>query len=88
MYRDALIHDTSCDSQALSLIIIIIYIFVDLVFILFYSLGQCLPALLNLLEAEVRDGKPTSESTACFDTSAITENGICITLLSVKLSRW
>lgn len=61
--------------------------FICLVFILFNSLGQCLPALLNLLEAKHLRWD-TSESTACFDTGAITENGICITLLSVKLSRW
>lgn len=54
MYRDALIHDTSCDSQDLSLIFLILILFflVYLVFILFYSLGQCLPALLNLVEAK------------------------------------
>lgn len=32
-------------------------------------------------------GMETSESRTCFHTGAITENGICITLLSVKLSR-
>lgn len=47
MYRNALIHNTSCDSQDLSLIF---SLFVCLVLILFYLLVQCLLALFNLLE--------------------------------------
>lgn len=57
MYRNALIHNTSCDSQDLSLIC---SLFMCLVVVLFYLLVQCLLALLNLLEVKHPRWRATS----------------------------
>lgn len=82
MYRYALIHNTSCDSQDLSLIFM--SLFICLVLILFCWLVESSSAEPPRGEASAME---TSESRACFDSGAITESGICITLLSVKLSQ-
>lgn len=55
MYRNALIHNTSCDSQQLSLICSLFFRLV-----IFYLLVQCLLAALNLLEVKHLQWKPAS----------------------------
>lgn len=57
MYRNALIHNTSCDSQQLSLICSLFFPFS---YILFYLLVQCLLAALNLFEVKHLQWKPAS----------------------------
>lgn len=83
MYRNALIHNTSYDSQDLSLILV--FLFVSSYSIVLVGSVPTSSVETAWGEASVME---TSESRACFDTGAITENGICITLLSVKLSQW
>lgn len=86
MYRNALIHNTSCDSQDLSLICSLFFVLV--LFVYSILLVGSVPTSSVKPAWDEASMMETSESRACFDTGAITENGICITLLSVKLSRW
>lgn len=78
-----LIHYTSCDSQDLSLTFSLFVCFSSYSILPVGSVpSRCVPPAQG--EASMME---TSESRPCFHTGAITENGISITLLSVKLSR-